>query len=90
MGIFLSTPKTHTMNDIKEIVAAFALENPETYEAWVAIEGEPRGEDGELRDVHRIVRAFLIANYERDNDLALSWAFMDMRTCVRIQHGFKV
>jgi len=81
--IRLTTPKSHSLEDIKNVVMSFASEHPDVINRWISIEKKDKIEDDELKEILLFARSFLKNNYEYDSELAFPWALLDMRTIIR-------
>ena len=80
----LTHPRSHTSDQIYDIVVRFKSKNESIFEEWVGIERKDRNiEIGELSGIQETVFKFLQLNADVDSHRALVDAWMDMRTEIR-------
>jgi hypothetical protein len=80
----LTHPRSHTSDQIHDIVVSFKRSNESIFKEWVEIERKDRDiEIGELSEIQEIVFKFLQSKTDVASHRALVTAWTDMRTEIR-------
>lgn len=85
----LTYPKTHSPEDLRDLLEEFKSKNPSVYSEWVDIERSPdRIAKDELHAPQIALYEFLRSRVDHDGSLALMDAWMDMRGLIRRDNLF--
>lgn len=80
----LTYPKSHSSDEIHDMVVEFKNANEDTFNEWLGIERKGRDiEIGELSEIQGVVFKFLQSKADVTSHMALVTAWMDMRTEIR-------
>ena len=84
MTIRLTYPvKSHETEDLRALYEEFKATNPDTFEAWRAIEAKGKIDSpDDLKDVHLKILEFMISRVEWESNAALTGAFADFRRLI--------